>query len=407
MTVSGNAYETTQDGLRAVLEDLGIQLRYNPRARRVEYLAGQPSVPQYARWQRTEGWMPWDDLISALVKNTIHDHYLMPRAGKGSTGIARWNVGAGRWQEMVLGLAAEAPCDPFLEWVNSLPAWDGVERVEPLLSDVLRAEDSPLTRWAGRYLLVGPIKRAIEPGADLPVIPVLLSPEDTAQGRLLRSLLPQSAWYGDAAFNSAASVKEQAEMTAGKVVVEVSTMAALNDLKTFLSRTEDGYRASYARSAEQHPRRFVLIATVNGGDDAHVDARGGGRFVMVRVGEGEGDVEAIVAETREQLWAEALSRVESGEWADILPSRDILPPPPKTLEEELASVDWDEPLPAYEVARRIGRGMPPQDLAYGGRLARALRAAGWTRTEHPQRYDNIRTRLWVPPGSQEAAGGQD
>ncbi|MCB6946215.1 virulence-associated E family protein, partial [[Eubacterium] rectale] len=58
--------------------------------------------------------------------------------------------------------------------------------------------------------------------------------------------------------------KEAAELLQGVWIVEIGEMSAynksdLNTIKGFLSRTDDQYRAAYARKAEKHLRRCVFF----------------------------------------------------------------------------------------------------------------------------------------------------
>ena len=54
--------------------------------------------------------------------------------------------------------------DPFRDWLETLPAWDNVSRIDTLLSSMFGAEDDALTRWASRYIGIGAVQRAYEPG---------------------------------------------------------------------------------------------------------------------------------------------------------------------------------------------------------------------------------------------------
>ena len=40
--------------------------------------------------------------------------------------------------------------DPIAEWLESLLAWDGMDRVEKILHGALGADDNSTSRWASR-----------------------------------------------------------------------------------------------------------------------------------------------------------------------------------------------------------------------------------------------------------------
>ena len=105
-----------------------------------------------------------------------------------------------------------------------------VPRIEHILCDLFGAEDDSLTRWASRAPFVGAVQRAHHPGSIIHESPVLISEEQgLGKSGLIRAIVPPEhadEWHGDA-LDLGASKKEQGEVLAGRVVVEISELAGL------------------------------------------------------------------------------------------------------------------------------------------------------------------------------------
>jgi len=126
------------------------------------------------------------------------------------------------------------------------------------------------------------------------------------------------AWYT----NSIRSFegKDAAEMLQGIWIVEVDELDLMRktdvrEIKSYLSRCEDHYRAAYARKTEKHPRRCVFFGTTN--DDEYLfDATGNRRFLPIEAGVTAATknlFEELTEEEIGQVWAEAVVRWQMGE----------------------------------------------------------------------------------------------
>ena len=65
-----------------------------------------------------------------------------------------------RWDLVVGAHLCSRERDPFLDWLNALPAWDATPRLDSYLDELFNAGESPLVRWAGQFLFLGPVYRA-------------------------------------------------------------------------------------------------------------------------------------------------------------------------------------------------------------------------------------------------------
>ena len=67
-------------------------------------------------------------------------------------------------KSILLAIATERSYHPIRDYIESLPAWDGVPRVDTLFVDYLGAADTAYTRAVARKMLVAAIARVYQPG---------------------------------------------------------------------------------------------------------------------------------------------------------------------------------------------------------------------------------------------------
>ena len=360
---------------------------------------------------RGDGWERLDDREDAEIRAKIAENFTY----KTQRGPAPLHFGRDRWQDSLNALLYHAQVDPFSLWLDSLPEWDGKDRVDIYLSELFTVDDTDLTRWAGAFLMLGPIERCFEPGAKLDEMPVFVGAQNIGKSALLRSILPpdEPDWFGDGLL-LAADDKKRAESLQGRVIVECSEMsgstrADLESLKAFVTRQNDGVvRLSYRRNPELMLRRCILAGTTNRHDALPNDPSGNRRFVPVDLhdrGEAKQAIEPFFGEHRPQLWAEAFHRFVTGERAGLPRhlrlvaaeaaeqhrNRDEL------LEDRVGALTLGDGCRLAEIAEAVGMVEDVRKAIYLSmrdqkRLAAALRNAGWEcRLE---RADGKVSRLW-------------
>jgi len=179
----------------------------------------------------------------------------------------------------------------------------------------LGAADTAYTRAVTRKSIVAAVARAMVPGCKYDTMPILAGPQGLGKSTLLRLL--GRRWFSDSL--QTFEGKEASEMLQGIWINEIGELAGMskvevNAVKQFLSRTEDIYRAPFARRTQTFPRRCVFFGTTNN-DEFLRDATGNRRFWPVDVGVQQptksvfGQLEAEV----DQIWAEAFVYWQAGE----------------------------------------------------------------------------------------------
>ena len=292
-------------GLDQALRACNVEVRWNTRGARTEVLIHtvDPSADMTGpKWERVT------DRSEAWLRERIAE-----KTCPGKDGPVPMHFSDAGWKRTLLALLSRIEVDPFLEWLEELPAWDSQERVDSTFHRMFGAEDTPLAGWAARYILCGAIHRAYNPGAKLDQMVVLVGDQGIGKSTFAKELLPpehQAEWFSDA-LHLDANPKEQVEALDGRVIVESSELSGLgasgmDELKSFISRADDGaIRRAYARYTTPSPRRCILIGTSNSTDCLPNDPTGLRRFVPIQL-QHACFVEAVMHQFREQLWAEAM-----------------------------------------------------------------------------------------------------
>ena len=307
-TMTPNFPEKNANALERAMAVLGVSLRYNTRRQLVELRDG------------SQGWHEMNDRREAALRRRIAEGFRYVDSRRETRPL---HYSGELWAFYTNAILYEHECDPFKEWLEDLPAWDGVERVREWLGDCFDVDpeaDLALTAWASQFVFLGPVWRTFEPGTKLDEMPILSGPQGIGKSTAFRLALPPELpdLFADG-LHLAAAPKERAEALQGRAIVEAAEMAGkdraeLESLKAFLSRTDDGaIRLAYRRNPESCPRRCIIVGTTNAHDPLPNDPTGLRRFVVVRLT--EGDVRKLTEylnTNRLQLWAEALALYRKG-----------------------------------------------------------------------------------------------
>lgn len=267
---------------------------------RWDKFADQPICSRDTPWGAQKG--PWTDSHDAALAAHLQD----------SCGL---NVSICTVRAAVNLLARKNAFHPIADYLNAL-RWDGVARLDTWLVDSAGVEDSLYVRAVSSKTLIGAIARVLQPGCKFDNVLCLEGRQGTGKSSLLRALMPDEQWFAED-LGAAIGNKDALLGLVGKWMLEFAEFAAVkkstnDDVKSFLTRQVDHYRAPYGTRAENHPRKCFFVGTINPGADGAwlSDTTGGRRFWPVRV---ECCNVALLKATREQIWAEAMHRYRQGE----------------------------------------------------------------------------------------------
>lgn len=214
-------------------------------------------------------------------------------------------------REVLRQVAMKNTYDPLRDYLEGL-VWDGVPRADTMLERFFGAQgDSEHLRTISRKWLISAVARALRPGCKVDTVLILEGPQGLRKSSAFRVLAGE--WFCDAPIN--VRDKDSASL-AGRnwqiELAEVTTLRAADaeELKAFVSRSEDTYRPPYGRVIVKTPRRCVLVGTTNSAEYLRSDPSGYRRWWPVRCT--RIDIEGL-KEAKAQLWAEAVVRFKNGE----------------------------------------------------------------------------------------------
>ena len=287
--------------LKNTLTNIILILRHDPQLNSIFYNELREGVD-------VEGDVPWKRLKSGWNKTD--------EASLAGYIDLNYNLYApGKLKEAVLKVAVERSRHPVKDYLLNIPKWDGVKRVDTLLVKYLGAEDNIYTREATRKTLVAAVARTMNPGIKFDTVLVLNGPQGIGKSTLFSKL--GGKFFSDSLSISDMRDKTAAEKLQGYWILEIGELAGIRKideetLKSFLSRQDDKFRASYGYSVEDHPRQCIIVGTTNQEAGFLRDITGGRRFWPVKT-PGDTKLKPWDIDDVDQIWSEVMEYYHQGE----------------------------------------------------------------------------------------------
>lgn len=283
----------TADYLDA-LKAAGVHLRMNEMSDRIEI----------------EG-LPLSDAMGAIILNRLRDMGL---------------VGERRMADAILEAAYRNKYHPVCDYFKSLPKWDGVDRVEKMMSYF---SFTPGRETAGRIFirrwLIGCITKITR--HEQTFMLVLDGPQGIGKSHWARWLagdLPD--YFLEGAIKP--DDKDSFIRLISHWIWEVGELQAttrradIEALKDFITRKMVTVRLPFARNDTHKPAAASLIGTINeNGAGFLMDRTGNRRFAVASIN----DIDWSYTEIdRPQLWAQIVHLAEAGETSHLTPNEQKL-----------------------------------------------------------------------------------
>jgi predicted P-loop ATPase len=239
--------------------------------------------------------------------------------------------------------------------------------------------------------MISAVARIYRPGAKADCCLILEGPQGIRKSTALRTLAGE--YFTDELADLGS--KDAAMQTRGVWIIELSELDSLSNsevarIKAFMSRTTDRFRPPYGTRLMESPRQCVFAGTVNHSTYLR-DETGGRRFWPVACGRIEIDE---LARDRDQLWAEAKIRFDSGAtwWLD---NAELVKMASDQQIERYEGDPWEEVIGRWlethsntsisEVLERcLQKPQAQWNQTDKNRAARSLRALGWERYRERQ-----------------------
>ncbi len=274
-------------------------------------LSNRKNVEGALPWNKSDKLREWTNIDSEYLIYYIETYYL---------------IGADKKILSALEIVADTnKFNPFIDMLNDTQ-WDGVNRIDNLLTDYLGIVKNEYSVQCIRLLMLAVISRAFCPGTKYDYVLVLSGPQGIGKSTFFMKLCCNEDWYLEN-LRSIDKGKEAAEQIQGKLIVELNELlaikGALEGVKSFVTAKSDDYRGAYARESEKRYRTCVFVGTTNNSQYLE-DKTGNRRFLPLECGSVPvtktlfADDDMLRQEFM-QAWAEAYQIYLSGKFSLTLP----------------------------------------------------------------------------------------
>lgn len=247
-------------------------------------------------WRKLRGKEVLTDKDMASIENYIEQVYKLSTGTKLIKGL--------------LVVLEKVSFHPIVHYLMTLE-WDGLPRVEQLLTKYLGAANSTYVRAVTKKALTACVARVMEPGVKFDYVLTLVGEEGQGKSALWDRL--GGKWFSDTFNMHMLQSKEAYEQIQGVWIIEIGELAGMakaevERVKGFISARQDNYRSPYGRNTEQRLRQCVFFASTNTSDFLKSQT-GNRRFWPVATLEVEpmASVYDMGKETVDQIWAEAVT----------------------------------------------------------------------------------------------------
>ena len=209
--------------------------------------------------------------------------------------------------------ASDNKFHPVREYLDTLPAWDGIERLPFWLSECLGAKETTYTRMVGPWFVMNLVRRIREPGCQADYMIVLEGKQGKRKSTSLRTLVARDEWFADTPIRI--GDKDALLNLAGKWLYEIAELdsfsrAEITAVKQYLTSRIDRVREPFARRPTDRARSCCFAGTTNQ-DEYSKDSTGARRLWPVAC-DGEINLDKLAAD-RDQMFAEAIANLASAD----------------------------------------------------------------------------------------------
>lgn len=248
-------------------------------------------------------WAPFKDEHSVLLKLRMeHEH----RFQKVATDALR---------EHVYAAGKHNSFDSARLWLEGLPPWDGVPRIDAFCPRYLGAEDREYTRAVGAYMWTALAGRVMSPGIKADMVPVWVGRQGARKSSSIAAISPSPDFFDELAFDVRDA--DLSRKLKGLLVGELAELRGLatrelEAIKNFITQRFETWTPKFKEMPVTFARRCVFIGSTNE-EQFLADKTGERRWLPVTVGECRPD---LIERDRLQLWAEGLARFRANgiEW---------------------------------------------------------------------------------------------
>jgi len=310
------------------------------------------------------------------------------------------NIDCGRdlAADLMMHAAKENRYNPVKEYLEK------VSTIAPVSIDNLATRyfgtDNPLFDTFLKKTLIAAVARMYEPGAQHDAVLILKGDQGLGKTNFFRVLAGD---YFDNSFSGnnerddllnlhRAWVEEWGE------VAKVFRKKEVDDLKHFITKTEDAFREPYGRKTQRYKRKCVIVGGVNDEEFLN-DPTGDRRFWVIPLQQ-KVDLQLLKQE-RDRIWASAVQAYKAGETWWLTDEEEALNS--QNNSQYRPSDEWQDIIEDYLSHQNVctvrellteAFGYQAKDIAKRDqqRVANCLKAMGWKKTRRT--YQGKRQCVW-------------
>lgn len=242
------------------------------------------------------------DLWSESKDNAIRDLIEGPKT-QGGYGIKVTDRDLKAAVDLV---AQEGSFHPIREYLDGLK-WDGKERVDTLFIRYLGTPDNCYTRDTARLTLLGAVARAYEPGHKFDFVSIFEGKQGKGKSTFIKIL--GRNWFTEL-HGDFSDRQNMIEKMQGAWILEIPELSAftkseVEEIKAFISATEDKDRLAYDRRAKAYERQSIFLGSTNNTSYLRDDT-GNRRFWPILCTVDSINTDRFAREV-DQVWAEAVT----------------------------------------------------------------------------------------------------
>lgn len=207
-------YQPRSQLLENSVYNLNLILNNDPDFRNFAFneMANRIQVTGPLPWERPEGNSFWRDADTAQLKSIIDVRYLPFSSRNHDVAFTK--------------IADDRHFHPIRDYLNALPAWDGVKRVESLFIKYLQADDTEYVRTVTRKTFAAAVARIYVPGIKFDSVPVLDGDQGIGKSTIVKDLVTAD-YYSETLSLTDMDDKSGAEKLQGFWVIEIGELAGM------------------------------------------------------------------------------------------------------------------------------------------------------------------------------------
>jgi len=210
-----------------------------------------------------------------------------------------------------------SPIRHYFETLPSMPTADAQDYLVAVLNthfglrrfnehpDAIRYSELVFRKW-----LISAVARALQPACKADHVLILEGAQGAGKSTAIRTLCGDE-YFGDTV--PRLESKDASDYVRGKWIIELAELSSVSkaeveQVKAYITRTEEKFRPAYGRNEVIYQRRCVFVGTTNRTDYLR-DETGNRRFWPIKID--SVDVEAI-RKDRDQIWAATKALYDAG-----------------------------------------------------------------------------------------------